>query len=343
MEDKFKVLIEQANSILVTSHISPDPDAVSSLLLLVETLKANFSDKKIAAVLEEKPSQDLSFLNAYNGILFQPLAESIKQFRPQLLVIVDANSFKRVARESADEVKSLIKEFETKTAVIDHHQPQDKDETDFYINSGCPATVQEIFYLLFEKFKLSKPPGYEEISLLGILSDTNRFKYKNPKHRETFALVSDLIDAGADIEKLEASLDSYSKETMAVLGELVNNLSAGEDFNYSFISDEFIDGWPGQSNKLDDFHAGTEIFVNAYIRNIKPNSWGFIAYRDPVFKEPTYHISFRALSDSRDVSAIARLLGGGGHKPAAGAKLKAASLEEALGKIKAAIEKAVNS
>lgn len=339
---KFHDLIEDSGAILVTSHISPDPDAISSVLLLAETLRANFKDKKVVAAMEEKPSQDLSFLSGYEHITFQPLKLAVEN-QPQLLIIVDANSFMRVSRKSAEEIKSLVQEKSIKTAVIDHHEPQDKDQTDVYINSGCPATVQEIYSLLFENYKLFKPQGYEEITLLGILSDTNRFRYKNPKHRETFALVSDLIDAGADIEKLEARLDSYSLEQLEVFGELINNLVSDTGFNYSFISDEFMAEWQAQSKNLDEFHSGTDMFVNGYIRNVKPNTWGFIVYKDPMFEKPTYHVSFRAANGSRDVSAIARALGGGGHKPAAGAVIEAPDLEAATYKIRAAIEKTANS
>jgi phosphoesterase RecJ-like protein len=338
-----KTIVDNSGTILITSHVSPDPDAVCSVLLLTETLKNNYQDKKIFAVLEEKPSQDLSFLKGYDGITFQPIAQAIKDHKPDLLVIVDANSYKRISREEADEIQTLVAKSAIKTAVIDHHEPDDKDQTDVYINGGCPATVQEVYSLLFDKFKLPKPPGYEEVTMLGILSDTNRFRYKNPKHRETFELVSDLIDAGADIEKLEARLDFYSPEQLAVVAELLNNLVSDKGFNYSFIGDAFMGDWQAQAKSFDEFHSGTDLFVNSYIRNIRPNTWGFIAYKDPMFAEPTYHISFRAQNGSQDVSAIARALGGGGHKPAAGAVIKAAGIEDALTKIKDAIEKTADS
>jgi phosphoesterase RecJ-like protein len=343
MREKLRQLIEQSSSILITSHISPDPDAISSVLLLAETLSVNFKDKKIITAMEEKPSQDLSFLNGFENISFQSIIDAIKNYNPQLLIIVDANSYKRISRNSADKIKEIVTERDIKTVVIDHHEPQDKDETDIYINGGCPATVQEIYSLLFDGFKLLKPAGYEEITLLGILSDTNRFRYKNPKHRETFALVSNLIDAGADIEKLEARLDSYSLEQVQVFGELINNLISDKGFNYSFINDAFMAEWQNQSKSMDEFHGGIDMFVNNYIRNVEPNTWGFIVYKDPMFERPTYHISFRAQNGSQDVSAVARGLGGGGHKPAAGAVIEAPSLQEAISKIKAAIEKTANS
>ena len=68
---QFKELVESANRILVTSHISPDPDAVCATLLVGRTLKLNFSDKEIRMVLEEKPSRDLLFLAGGKDVLGQ--------------------------------------------------------------------------------------------------------------------------------------------------------------------------------------------------------------------------------------------------------------------------------
>src|SRR4051812_25264309 len=123
-----KTIVDNSGTILITSHVSPDPDAVCSVLLLTETLKNNYQDKKIFAVLEEKPSQDLSFLKGYDGITFQPIAQTIKDHKPDLLVIVDANSYKRISREEADEIQTLVAKSAIKTAVIDHHEPDDKDQ-----------------------------------------------------------------------------------------------------------------------------------------------------------------------------------------------------------------------
>jgi nanoRNase/pAp phosphatase (c-di-AMP/oligoRNAs hydrolase) len=238
-QENLKQLVEQSGAILITSHISPDPDAISSVLLLSETLRANFKDKKIVAVMEEKPSQDLAFLQGYRNISFQLIEKAVRSELPQLLIIVDANSFKRVSRESGEEIRTL--------------------------------------------------------------------------------------------------------EQVQVFGELINNLISDKGFNYSFINDAFMAEWQNQSKSMDEFHGGIDMFVNNYIRNVEPNTWGFIVYKDPMFERPTYHISFRAQNGSQDVSAVARGLGGGGHKPAAGAVIEAPSLQEAISKIKAAIEKTANS
>jgi nanoRNase/pAp phosphatase (c-di-AMP/oligoRNAs hydrolase) len=57
-----------------------------------------------------------------------------------------------------------------------------------------------------------------------------------------------------------------------------------------------------------------------------------------------YSVSLRSVGGVEDVSAIARRLDdGGGHKPAAGGRVKANSVQEAISKVKEAIENPSNS
>jgi phosphoesterase RecJ-like protein len=177
--------------------------------------------------------------------------------------------------------------------------------------------------------------------MLGILSDTFRFRYDNPLHKETFRIVSELIDAGASIEKLESRLNRYSKPQMQVLAHLAENIIANDEagFSYSWVYDDFAKKWIEQGNSTEDFKAGCELFVNQFIRNIDQNLWGFIVYQDFSAGDRNYSVSFRSDGGQKDVSAIAKSLGGGGHKPAAGAKFEAAGMMDAINKVLDAIYK----
>jgi phosphoesterase RecJ-like protein len=84
---KLKELLESSGKILITSHISPDPDSVSSMLLLGTTLELNYPDKQINIVSEELPD-DLEFLSGYSKIRKQPLIEAIEE--TDLIIMVDA-------------------------------------------------------------------------------------------------------------------------------------------------------------------------------------------------------------------------------------------------------------
>ncbi len=341
-EQKLKSLIEDANSVLITSHISPDPDAVTSSLLLSKTLQTNFPDKKVTLVLEEKPEPELSFLKGYESISYMPLADAVNEIKPSLFIIVDANQYKRVSRDPSSLIRT-ISSMSLRCVAIDHHESTGMDEFDAYINNGYPASVEEVYHLIFDKWQLNKPEDFENITMVGLLSDTLRFKYKNAKYKQTFALASTLVEAGADIEKLENRLEHYSMDEIKVIGQLASNITSTSNFSYSHVSDEFTSEWLNLNKNISDFRGGTDAFVNRYIRNIGENKWGFIVYKDLATNENIYSVSLRSEGAAMDVSKIATALGGGGHKPAAGAKLEAASVSDALNKVLEAIENTVSS
>jgi len=335
---ELKNLIENSNRILITSHISPDPDAVCATLLMGTTLRLNFPDKSVQMVLEEEPNRDLSFLTGFGDLRFEDVLAVAQDFKPDLFIIVDAMNFQRVSRSEGVELKKLIaEELQAKLAIIDHHTQVGLEQSDIYVNNQLPATAQEIYDLLFKKASLDRPEGFAQTTLLGIISDTSRFKYKNPAHRQTFEIVSELIDAGASIEMLEYRLDRYTKRQIAVFSVLAKNLTDnGRGYTYSYIGKSDID----QSN-MEDVKAACEIFTDQFIRNIGDNYWGFIVYPEDSNGRTTYSVSLRSVNDVQDVSEIAGKLGGGGHKAAAGAKgIEAINVMQAIEKIKRAVESA---
>lgn len=331
---EIKNLISAAGRILITSHSSPDPDAVCSTLLLGLTLQTNFPDKSIRMVLEEQPARSIDFLPGYPEIVFEKLDTQVSAFQPNLIVIVDANNFARCSRDGSVSIRKSISSSGIKTAIIDHHVDAGREEVDCYINNGSPAATQEVYELCFETLGLEKPSGYQNVAMLGILADTGRFKYDNPRYRETFKIAADLIENGASIEYLESKIDRYSLESVLVISELTKNVDVSGSYTVSYISDEFRDKMSSEGITYNDIKAGCEIFTNEFIRNIGINEWGFIIYpRD----DNLYSVSFRSSRGGVDVAAITAKLGGGGHKAAAGARIEVGSAQEAIEKVKSVL------
>ncbi|MGA3150179.1 MAG: DHH family phosphoesterase [Candidatus Saccharimonadales bacterium] len=337
MIDKFKQYIDTAERILITSHISPDPDATASVLLLGTTLQLNFPDKKIRMVLEEKP-EGLDFLNGYDQLIFSNITQNIEQFKPDLIILVDANSFERCSRHDGQQAREYALKNRVKTAIIDHHEPDGKDKVDCYLNSGNPATVQEVYELCFNEMNLKKPQGYAVTTMLGLYADTGGFTYDNPRYAQTFKLAAELIAAGAVIEEIKNHLNQYSGDQMKVISELANNVTGEAGYSYSFINDEFVENWQRSGKPLASLHMATKPFLDEYIRNIDGRKWGFLVYLDLLDGEHTYSVSLRSLGGVKDVSKIATKFSGGGHRPAAGGKVQANNVEEAIEKVKAAIK-----
>lgn len=334
--ERIKELIDSSNRILITSHISPDPDAVTSLLLLGATLQKNFPAKHITMILEEEPL-NLDFLEGYKNIEFRPLLEALEAHKPELLILLDGNNYRRVSRLDGNKVRQYVQQNQVKTAVIDHHETQDKDHTDVFINNSSPATVQTVYELLFQDLGLEKPLDFAQTAMVGFFADTGGFVHlKDDQKGKVFAFAEELAANGANIEQTRAKLTQYSEADMRVLSELTANVTHTDNYSYSFISDQFIDEWT-KAHKPAALQVGTGVFLDEFIRNIGRRPWGFIIYRNTLQGDNIYSASFRALSGAKDVSQIALKLGGGGHKPAAGAKFEANSVQQAINKVKQVI------
>ena len=327
MQD-FKNLIDKSKRILRTSHLGPDADAVSSCLLLKQVFDFNFADKKTDVVLEE-PAGSFDFVNGYKDIHFTPVGKTLDELNPHLLIILDANNIARCSRDP-EACRLIINQKNIKVVVIDHHPDVEREPHSLYINQGSPAAAQDVYEICFDLLKLKKPANYAQTAMLGMFADTGGFVYKNPKHEATLKIVNQLIHDGADLEAISSRLNSYTKDQLLVMAELAKNVSEVGDCTYSYVSDEFTKQWKQDSRSDEDFKAGCKIFVNDFVRNIDGRLWGFIIYQDLLAPETTYSVSFRASDEVKDVSKLAIALGGGGHKPAAGARVKASNVESAL-------------
>jgi phosphoesterase RecJ-like protein len=329
-----KKLIEISSRILITSHISPDPDAVSSLLLMGTTLKLNFPDKNIEMVLEEEPL-GLGFLEAYEQIKFANLSQSMVNQQSDLLIILDGNNYSRISRLDSEKISEYISKNKIMTVVIDHHEQNDKDQTNVFINELSPATAQTVYELLFDDLKLQMPPDAAKTALVGFYADTGGLVYLKPnKNGRVFDFAERLVKKGASVEQTKNNLTRYSEKDMRILSELASNISHESDYSFSFISDDFINKRTNDGGTAIEIQNGAGIFLNEYIRNIEGRPWGFIVYRNTLQGDDIYSASFRSLGSAKDVAAIANKLGGGGHKPAAGAKFEASSVQEAIDKVK---------
>ena len=336
MEKQFKTLIEASSRILITSHISPDPDAVCSVLLLGSTLALNYPSKEVTVSLEEEP-ENLSYLSGYEQIKFQPLADAVESYEPELLIITDASSLQRCTRADVKVLKNGLAQQAVKTAAIDHHQPDGADKFDIYLNELSIAVTQDIYTLCFDLLGLKRPEGYGFTAMTGIYSDSGGFVYANSDPEKTFKIVGELLKDGVSLEKVKNQLQQYSDKQMAVIGELASNISHGQDYTFSFISDDFYTKWPKDNSSARSLHVACKIFVDNYIRNIEGYNWGFIVYRDSLLGERGYSVSLRSVAGVKDVSQIAKKLEGGGHIPAAGGKVKADSVDEAVQKVQACL------
>jgi phosphoesterase RecJ-like protein len=325
-----KNLLEKSKNILITSHVSPDPDSVCSMLLLGLTMEKNYPDK-ILNLTAEEAADNLSFLTGYSKIKIQPLTAALDG--QDLIIIVDAMNFERCTRNNSQAISQNVKEKNIPLAIIDHHQPIGVEQNTVYINNDNSSATQEIYELLFRELKLQKPDGYAEIAISGIYSDTAGFTYLKDNYKDTLTIAGELIGAGANLEVIKSKLQQYRLDDITPIKEVLSNIRIEDEYTFSFLGDDFVDEWLKSGKTSTPLNIAKTYFMDNFSRNINGREWGFALYKEPMLGDGFYSISFRAINGTKDVSVLAGKLNGGGHKAAAGARVQAKNIDEAILKI----------
>lgn len=286
--------ITNSKTILLLSHESPDGDAIGSLMACFNMLKD--LKKDVDVVIPEAPST-FTYLDGFSEVK----EKSDKQY--DLAFVLDCANKERIG-EINDEFKRC-----KKSIVIDHHISNTKYGNINHVE-GNTASCCQVLYYLFKKWNIKITKSIGEALITGSLTDTSGFRNNNVD-RDTFIMAAELIDLGIDIHNIYFL--SVSKKSMAQYMLMKMTLDRLEMFAdgkiaFSYVSEEDlanVGALPGDHEGLVDLGrniGGVE--VSLFMR-----------------EDNGYRISFRS-NGKIDVNEIAKKFGGGGHKMAAGARVK---------------------
>jgi len=315
--DRLLKVFLDSRSVLILPHVYADGDALASSLGLaaaVEKLGAK------AEILMEEPIQDnLSFLpNKHFVKVYNP--ESSERLDFDVVVSIDLGDLEMLGERRFVYCDAKMR------VNIDHHMTNDICSDVSYVDTEAAATG-EIIYELLKKMDI---PFDDEIAVClytAILTDTGCFKYSNVTHR-THSIVASLMKYNINVSEISRKIFdviSYAKLflTKKVLDNMI--LLCGGRLAVSWILNHDI-------SKIDAKPDDLEGLVNIG-RNIKNTDVSIVLKEmDPgVFKA-----SIRS-NEFVDVTKVARIFSGGGHKRAAGFTIKG-NLDEVLTKVIPEIE-----
>ncbi|MCX7988796.1 MAG: bifunctional oligoribonuclease/PAP phosphatase NrnA [Thermodesulfovibrio sp.] len=296
--------LKKLDRFLILTHSTPDGDALGSSLalkLLLEKLN------KKAEIFAEKP---IPF-----QYTFLPMIDSINDLREisvenfDVLILVDCNKIKRVSYDQ--DILKRIETFRGRIIVIDHHITEEQNDNRIieWIDAQKAATGILIYHLI----KYMKIEITEEIAAnlyTAIIVDTGNFQFDNTTE-EVFTVATELVKAGAKPSFIyERCFESWSKNRFKLFIKMLNNLEIYKSLAISHIS-------KADFQNTNTTEADTERFVEflRILKDIKLTA---------LFREVDFEfikVSIRSKGDI-DVSFIAREFGGGGHKNAAGYRIK---------------------
>ncbi len=295
--------VDAASSILVVTHVSPDGDAIGSLLATVNLLAA-FGKSADAAVDGGVPD----FLG------FLPGADTVKDTLTSgewdLMISVDASDEARTGEVGA------YGRANSKTVInVDHHPTNDMFGDIHLVMPEAVSTTEVLFYWL-QTLDFSINEAIAVPLLTGLVTDTLGFRTSNVT-ANTLSIAHAMIGGGAELADISArTLDTRS----------INNVYL---WKHALTSVELHEGGVITANitREDAKRAGISEVTDAGLSQwlIRTNE-AVISCTFKETKSGNVEISMRS-KPGFDVSKIAFEVGGGGHVPAAGATVDGPLLE----------------
>ncbi len=313
--------IKRANRILINAHRNPDLDSLGSATALYQALIR--MGKKTALICSHLIPENFKFLKDADKVMTVDFS-SFDFSSYDLFLIADSGSYDVVTGSKE------IKLPDVKKIVIDHHKTNNFTDVYLRLLDEKASSTAEIVYNLFSDWNFEIDKDISTSLFSGIAGDTVFFKY-GKSAQLTFKIASELLDLGADKNRLvDQVFDSFDFDLVRTMGEFLikmkkENSPTGE-FIYSIMDYKTFVRFGKQS-------GARETVANLFARSIKGCDFGIMAVE---YEKEKFAISFRSKSDT-DVSVIAKRLGGGGHKNAAGATVNG-EYSECLKKILEAVK-----
>ena len=305
----FKAIIEQinsANNIIITSHENPDGDSIGSSLAML-----NYIESK------GKQGEIYFFNNIPDCYKFLPGSERINIFNDSdantilnadLIIILDVNSMARIRT-----VGEVIANATCPKIMIDHHIRPEPIADLTAINSNASATGELMWQLLHidDEYHFSTEAAINIYT--AVLTDTGGFRFSNTS-QFAHLIAAEMLLYGIDVSKIYDEI--YNQTEHKVVKQLGRTLADSEMYldgklHILTVHKQDMIDLDLSAEDLNNFSENT-LAVKGAIAGVLISEM-----RD----EDIIKLSFRS-KDSINIRQIAEMYGGGGHKNAAGAKVK---------------------
>lgn len=285
---------------VVMSHVRPDGDALGGQIALALALQQ--MGKTAQCWNEDGMLEKYGFLPGAE-ILSLPPAEP-EEFDVAIALDTAAQNRLGSAAAAVQRAKLWIN--------IDHHPSNPRYGDLVYIDPIAPATGQILFELM-QSEQLPMDRAIAENLFTAISTDTGSFQYSNTTAR-TFEIAAELVHHGLDLGPLNQLLyESYPRRRIELLRSLLDTMrfeAGGKIASFSLslkVAAEL--GVEPEDNEglIDHLRAIEGVMVAVFFEELPDGK---------------IRVSMRSKSDAADVCTICQKFGGGGHKRAAGARVR---------------------
>lgn len=299
-------LIKASNRVAIATHVSPDSDAVGSLLGLGLALRT--LGKEVALLCDDPAPARLRFLPGSDGIA------ASTDLQADLFIGVDASDPERLGKISAAWLSGDIPVLN-----IDHHVTNTGFGAINLVDPQAAATT-EVLLPLLDALGVALTADIATCLATGLVGDTRSFSTSNVTP-STFLVAARLLEAGIDLAMItELVFNRRSLSMLRLWGLGLANL---------FMEDGVI--WtavPLAARREVGLREIGDTGMSNLLISVDDANIAAVFTEQP---EGKVDISFRA-RPGYDVAGVALSLGGGGHTLAAGCVI-AGTLDEAVARV----------
>lgn len=299
MTDVVEVL-RSHDRFLVTSHESPDGDALGSLLAMHLALSGLGKDSAMVLGGAAPLPGEYGFLRlSDHGLLSEAPADRLDR----VLVAVDCAQETRLTDDRLLEVAVVVN--------VDHHHDNTRFGTANLVVPVASSTA-ELLADVFVELGVVLTPAIAEALYTGLVTDTGRFQYANTTPK-ALRLAAELLEAGADLQRVfEGVYESMQFAKVKLLARALERAVLHE--HGRVVVSYLLRGDFGEVGAVEPYSEG----IIDVLRAVEGAELAALIREPPRAGSPARKISLRSSTDRVDVSAIARKSRGGGHRQAAG-------------------------
>jgi bifunctional oligoribonuclease and PAP phosphatase NrnA len=297
--DEALAALRDGRRFVLVTHENPDGDALGSLVAMQAVLRALGKDTLMYMARGEFPLPYEYAFFQFGDDLISDVPDDVGE---RTIVFLDCGNFDRNAVDVGG----------APIVNVDHHHDNTRFGT---INHVVPeaSSTAEVVWDLMQGLDVALTADIAEALYVGLVTDTGRFMYENTGPR-AHVMAADLIEAGVDVHEIYRRL--YEGVPGPKLALLTRALAAVQRFDGGRLTLARL--------TVEDFAAtgAEESFTEGIIDHLRSVQGTKVA---ALARELTgddrrgfSKVSLRATDNDVDVSVIARVQGGGGHRQAAG-------------------------
>ena len=296
--------LRQHQSFLTHTHTGPDPDSFGATLALKIALEEQ--GKVVTIFGEDKLIPAAYFLPGSDQILQISLSQALATYPFDCYISLDTASASMISKNLP------LPEIHAPFVNLDHHPDNTLPKQLSFIDPAASSACEVLFQVLTAA-NIPISPSAATCLLFGILGDSVVFQ-SSATTPATLRLAADLIDLGGDYHGcVTVQTRSYDALELKNIGHLLSRLELSPDNLYVLYKLNY-----DQYQQLGA-QLGIGVFSNFFANKVASTKFSLVL----IEKEPNLTTgSLRSRDPDFDVSQIAHLLGGGGHKNAAAFRLE---------------------